>query len=854
MPYSRGVILFTFLALIPAAPAAPPACATLPPASSPSFEPKLESFMNAWCYRIENWNHDLNVRTSDGVHPFVKIYYSPALWNWLTTGGRKGDVPDGAMLVKEQYTKITGKQPDEWTIMVKDHTGSFDGWYWADLSAPSTPVTPPPACSEPLFPYVGFGQYCINCHASAADGQSTYASTQWTKATTPAVLTSPSVASNIHHRIAMLERQERRSPGPSKALANLSRIPSGVFANIRALPPSPVPCMVSEAYDHVVSGGKPAGPEQFLTSDQCMGCHDATGTLSGANRGDIPSMLWPNAQASSMVNVSPYGEWRYSMMGLSGRDPIFFAQLDSETTIHANLKDHPNDAQLYIEDLCLRCHGVMGERQYNLDTGKLFPRSELLSATSKYGALGRDGVSCTACHHIAAEGLGKPETFTGEFKVGPPTEMYGPFQDVITYPMKSGVGIEPKSTDANQIQSSALCGSCHTIVLPVYDAQGNRVMENGKPAVFYEQDTYLEWLNSAFQNEYPPYGTDKQTCQDCHMPSDYQGNKLSYKVANIEDNTFPAVTFRAPDTEITMKLRDPFYRHTLLGINLFALQMFGQFRVPLGLYQTDPMLPNPGQTKTSHATAVASSLELATAKSAQLNILSARKANGNLEADVEVVNLAGHSFPSGVGFRRAFVKFELLGPRGDTLWVSGNTSSEGIIVDTGGKPLITEFFSPQQQQFQVHRWAGNPITADNQVQIYEELVQDPQHLMTTSFLSLYKRVKDNRLQPKGWSPNGRYANETRSVGTGADPSYGNGKGSSVVSYRIPLNAKTLGTASVRATLFYQTIPPYFLRQRSETGHGPDAQRLVQFVQQLNVAGTPVANWRLQIATKTGPVQ
>ena len=27
------------------------------------------------------------------------------------------------------------------------------------------------------------------------------------------------------------------------------------------------------------------------------------------------------------VNVSPYGEWRWSPMGLAGRDPIFFAQL-----------------------------------------------------------------------------------------------------------------------------------------------------------------------------------------------------------------------------------------------------------------------------------------------------------------------------------------------------------------------------------------------------------------------------------------------------------------------------------------------------------------------------------------------
>ena len=36
-----------------------------------------------------------------------------------------------------------------------------------------------------------------------------------------------------------------------------------------------------------------------------------------------------------LVNLSPYGTWRTSPMGLAGRDPIFFAQLASETqTFH----------------------------------------------------------------------------------------------------------------------------------------------------------------------------------------------------------------------------------------------------------------------------------------------------------------------------------------------------------------------------------------------------------------------------------------------------------------------------------------------------------------------------------------
>ena len=52
-------------------------CAPLPPASSAGFEPLLEKYMNAFCYQKQEWNHDAQIRTSDGVHPYVKVWYSP---------------------------------------------------------------------------------------------------------------------------------------------------------------------------------------------------------------------------------------------------------------------------------------------------------------------------------------------------------------------------------------------------------------------------------------------------------------------------------------------------------------------------------------------------------------------------------------------------------------------------------------------------------------------------------------------------------------------------------------------------------------------------------------------------------
>ena len=61
------------------------------------------------------------------------------------------------------------------------------------------------------------------------------------------------------------------------------------------------------------------------------------------------------------------------MMGLSGRDPIFFSQLNSENTLHPILEGHSGDAKPFVQDLCLSCHGVMGERQYKADTGNSSP-------------------------------------------------------------------------------------------------------------------------------------------------------------------------------------------------------------------------------------------------------------------------------------------------------------------------------------------------------------------------------------------------------------------------------------------------------------------------------------------------
>ncbi len=828
-------------------------CAPLPAVTAANFEPRLEKFLNNYCYRKQNWKHDPHVRTTNGVHPFVKIWYSPSLWKWLTVQGRDGEVPDGALLVKEQYPEIDAPI-NGWSIMVKDKAASWDGWYWAALSAPtpSQKITfdpnPPGGCAEIPVAFVGIGNTngtdCLNCHSSAVNLLSTYANA--------ANVTSPSASSKGPTDVPDVIQSWKSLSQMAALQPALKPIPvhTSALTFLAPVAPGSYPCMVPETFDHVISGPKPVGPEQFLTSDQCSACHDATGTLHPVQV-DHPSMMYPDA-LEPIANLSPYGEWRYSMMGLSGRDPIFFAQLDTESTIHDNLQDHPGTAAPFIQDLCLHCHGVMGQRQYHIDnpgSDVFFTRDQLNDLQSKYGNLGRDGVSCAVCHHVAPQGLGDLSTFTGNFNVGPANEVYGQFNSPLTYSMQSALGITPKQAD--QISSPTLCGSCHTIILPVYDAQGNRVTDNGQPKTFYEQTTFLEWLNSDFANV---------SCQSCHMPQQYGAppTQLAYKIANIEDNTFPPAMFRVPDPEIDLQARAPFSRHTLLGINVFALEMFSQFRKDLGLYSADPNLPPPHFREpvppvSSQRTAISSSVGIATTQTALVSVGSVAEGGGNLQADVHVVNLSGHSFPSGEGFRRAFLDFQVLDNNGNVLWASGDTNSDGIIIGADGSPLVTEFFTPTQQTVQPHFWTGNPVTSQNQVQIYEELVRDPQNMLTTSFLALDHKVKDNRLQPRGWSSSGPFAAETAPVGTGADPDYQNGSGTSDVRYMVPLSSIAGTPFAVRVSLYYQAIPPYYLAQRAADASGPDTERLVDFADRLTVEGTPVENWRLLIATASAPI-
>src|SRR5882757_3943187 len=839
------------------------ACAKLPSPSAPNFTNRFNQFVMQLCYQKQNWQHDANRRTSEGLHaPFVKLWYSPLMFKWLTVLKSQGPVPNGAIVIKEEYLDTDPTSPILfWSGMIRDSSLWWDGWYWAVVGTESSepPVRAAPAttgCAEAVFSTNGPTSInCIGCHGSAistAPGAGTFSTSQFIGSTSSA---GPAESMPADAKLPAFAPHSLMQAAPDPASGFTGRLPSSTFANVRMLPAAAatIPCMPPQQLDRVTS--KPAsagGPSLFVTADQCASCHDATDDTPFPTK-----MLFTEPGSPTPVNLSTYGEWRYSMMGLSGRDPIFFAQVNSESTIHAKIKGKRNGAG-FVQDTCLSCHGVMGQRQFHLDKGNapktLFTRDQVQNATSPYGALARDGVSCMVCHHISddEQNLDDPSAYTGRFPVGPADVLYGPYpsgesdvkvgDNVIPVPMKNAVGIVP--IFGAQVGQAALCASCHTIVLPVYDAKGNQVKTD------FEQTTYLEWQNSSFLN---------QPCQDCHMPDTFKGTKLEFQIANIEDSDFPVVPETGTQTslpldQLILQTRTFYARHFLNGINLFALEMFDQFRTDLGLYKVDGLLPAALQdTVNAQKNAVDSGVILAQTMTAGVTIDSATKNGGQLLADVRVQNLAGHNLPSGVSFRRAFLDLQVLDADENVLWESGGTNARGVITNTAGNPLVTEFFSPSQQTFQPHFWTGNPITSDQQVEIYEEMVRDPQGQLTTSFLSLDDKVKDNRIQPQGRSSSGPHADILAPVGTGADPSYQAGCGCSVVRYQLPLTGGLANAAKVQATLYYQSIPPYYLRQRAEDASGPDTARLVNFTDQLDVNKyTEISNWKLKV-NSSGPV-
>ena len=730
-----------------------------------AYEDKLAAFLRNFCHRdaASGWRSDKRLRdtgpfiggllgsfhngkwtgTYHGTHAPVVTWYSPDMIAWLKANRPEGHeatraptepapVPDGAIMVKEMFPPPVSRCADVdmlklfpvngGAIMVRDAGASFDGWFWGWFGWSEGSWVPDwPATQVNAYPNMGFGLYCTNCHSSARDNQ-TFASLRniagepgeplaylshdfflaphfATEGGGPRVQRSgPTTAAPAEERFLTHHEEvaERRKLQPGLRTA---RPYSPAFTDVLRLlaepPPSSVRALPSETYDHVwFPPGEPSTKAQFVTSDQCLGCHSAGGT-------GLQFHMTEPAEAK-LANISPYSTWRHSPMGMSGRDPVFFAQLASETETF-----HP-ESSAFIQDTCLGCHAVQGQRQHKIDrheeTGacEQFAR-EMLDAVpykaddavaklAHYAALGRDGVSCNTCHSMVVsakdmeKARGEPQnacvdarqrnmnpeltglasTFTGSFLVAAPGKLFGPYDELKDKPMKHATGVVPEHSE--HVKNSEICASCHTVHLPV--------LHRGKTIGHtYEQATYPEWAFSAYRTGETadgalPHGAGAkaQSCQGCHMPSkDARGRPYESKIATIQEySNFPAAEYTLPPEDIDLPERKDFAKHTLVGLNAFLVRMAKQFPQVLGIRTEDPMLP-PRHGTEPLAVTEAAIMHQAEHSTAEVSVRDVSRADGALSAKVKIENKAGHKFPSGVALRRAFVEFSVLDKDGKLL-------------------------------------------------------------------------------------------------------------------------------------------------------------------------------------------
>lgn len=515
----------------------------------------------------------------------------------------------------------------------------------------------------------------------------------------------------------------------------------------------------------------------FATSPRCGQCHDSAAGASA------------NLDEKGR-SVGLFSLWRATAMGNSVRDPLFRAALANEIA-------RAPAAAGAIASVCLTCHAPMG-RHAQLRAGQATTLG-LVYAAGPEGDLARDGISCAACHQIAAQGLGQEASFSGGFQFGTQREIYGPYAAPFANPMKSMVGYTP--VQGSHIQGAALCGSCHALVTEALTPEGK-----GTGHQMGEQLTYLEWRRSAYTTE--GGGTSPRSCQDCHMPDTRDdGQPLHTRLARRPNGTdFPP-----------LQPRGPFSRHTFVGANTLLLKLLRQGRAQLNPPASDPELSQAEQQTRDHLGQHAASVQ----------VLAVQAAAGQVDFRVRVVNQAGHKFPSGYPSRRAFLHLELLDAAGAVLWQSGQVDAQGRLLGAGGQPLPAELpggpYHPHRQQ----------ILAADEVLVYESVMDDGHGAPSFDLLGAEGFVKDNRLLPIGHHDDTVGPLSTAPIGV-ADSDFSAGSDEVVV--HLPVAAKP---AQIRATLRYQTFGPRYLAEMTRRPTA-EAAALLAMLQTGNLSPEQVA--------------
>ncbi len=443
-------------------------------------------------------------------------------------------------------------------------------------------------------------------------------------------------------------------------------------------------------------------------------------------------------------DVNLYDDWETSMMGLSAMDPLWRAKVSHEVAVNPG---HSGE----LQTLCTSCHSPMGHYT------AMFRNQAHYTLNDMYNdSLGKNGVSCMSCHSIKDEGLGT--RFTGNIPYDTNNVANGPFPGPMIGPMQLYVGLIPQY--APHVSEGNFCSPCHTLISNTVDLQGNAT-----GGTFVEQATYHEWVNSS----YPQQGI---TCQTCHMPK-------------IEDPV------KIANGYIALPGRTPFNKHSFAGANSYMVNLMKQNKTQLGIDASDANFD-------STLTAIDRLLKQSTL---DVNTEIESVAQDTLSLNVELLNKAGHKFPSGYPARRAVLQVVALKENGDTLFASGlfDANGEFINVNDPYEPHYTSINNPSQ------------------VQVYEMIMSDVNGNRTTVLERSSYSLKDNRIPPVGFTTQHSTYDTAKIVGGAFDDSNFNkvngieGSGKDLVNYKISLGGYQ-GNVNVFAKVYYQSVPAYWMSE------------------------------------------
>jgi cytochrome c551/c552 len=466
----------------------------------------------------------------------------------------------------------------------------------------------------------------------------------------------------------------------------------------------------------------------FQTSDRCLACHNGMTTSSGAD---------------FSIGI----DWRASIMANSSRDPYWQASVRRETLDHAVASNR-------IQDECSSCHMpiVRYEQKDKGHLADLFSHLPLRQDTTAQAKAAADGVSCSVCHQIASESLGRPESFSGNFVIaGSGSRVhaeFGPFDidpGLMQVMRSSTEGFQPQKGD--QMRSAELCATCHTLITHALGPDGREI------GSLPEQVPYQEWLHSDY------YKT-QRTCQSCHMP---------------------AVGEETPIARILSRDRPGAARHEFIAANFFMQQLFARYHDELDV-----------SAQPAELTAAAErTIRFMRSQAARVSVSQPRLDNHRLDVDVTVENLSGHKFPTAFPSRRAWLHVTIYDREGHKTFESGALRPDGSIVGNDNDADPTRY-EPHYRE----------ISDPGEVQVYESILGDDHQHVTTGLLSAVGYLKDNRLLPHGFDK-GSASTEIAVHGGALEDAAFNDRGDRV-HYRVDVG-NTPGPHRVEAELWYQPI-------------------------------------------------